>query len=171
MRPDIRAIEIPASSQASRYAVGAYFGDCFEIDLGNDERSTLELFLAVAAKTPGWVNRLMALRNRTAALFGLKNLGHMGAMDASKPAADYRVGDRIGVFTLLQMSEREVVLGDSDKHLDVRIFVCKLAGSAGPSAAVSTVVHVHNLLGKTYMLFVAPVHKLIVPAMLAKLRT
>ncbi|WP_116899498.1 DUF2867 domain-containing protein, partial [Vibrio parahaemolyticus] len=34
---------------------------------------------------------------------------------------------------------------------------------------VTTVVHVHNMFGKVYMFFVAPVHKLIVPSSLKTL--
>jgi len=40
---------------------------------------------------------------------------------------------------------------------------------AAASVAVSTVVHVKNLLGRVYMLFVTPLHKCIVPAILAKI--
>ncbi|HEY8706862.1 MAG TPA: DUF2867 domain-containing protein [Burkholderiaceae bacterium] len=46
--------------------------------------------------------------------------------------------------------------------------MCKLQRGEHRSAAVSTVVHIHNLLGRVYMLFVAPVHRLIVPAVLGR---
>lgn len=35
---------------------------------------------------------------------------------------------------------------------------------------LATVVHIHKLLGRVYMLLVAPVHKRIVPAMLGRYR-
>jgi Protein of unknown function (DUF2867) len=108
----------------------------------------------------------MHLRNRIVALLGLKNLG---ALDEVKSGNSYRVGDRVGIFTLLYSSEAEVVLGDLDKHLEVRLSVLKTQASDGTSQlAVSTAVHEHNTLGRIYMLFVGPIHKLIVPAVLRR---
>lgn len=68
----------------------------------------------------------------------------------------------------LSISDDEIILGDSDKHLDVKVSVCKIAQDGRQSVAVTTVVHIHNLLGRIYMLFVAHVHRLIVPASLVR---
>ena len=67
-----------------------------------------------------------------------------------------------------------MVLGDSDRHLDVQVSLMRLPGPEGaPSgtftAAMSTVVHVHNALGRIYMLGVAPAHRVIAPAVVARL--
>ena len=35
--------------------------------------------------------------------------------------------------------------------------------------AVTTVVHIHNLLGRIYMAVITPMHRMIVPASLARL--
>ena len=108
----------------------------------------------------------MHLRNRIVRLFGLKNLG---TLDAVKPGHVYKIGERVGIFTLLYNSEAEVILGDLDKHLEVRLSVLKMQSSDGSAQiAVSTAVREHNALGKIYMLFVGPIHKLIVPAVLQR---
>jgi hypothetical protein len=62
-------------------------------------------------------------------------------------------------------------LGDSDKHLDVALSVHQRLNPETNQVelTVSTVVHIHNLLGRLYMLPVAPVHKLIVPSVLRAL--
>ena len=162
---------VPAGSQASKRLPGAYFHDCYQVQAPDTEACALEFYLHVVRQTPGWVNRLMALRNWLVGLAGLKNLGHLGALRAEKPASEYRVGDRLGIFSLLYLSEDEVLLGDSDKHLDVVLSVCKAPQGA---ISVSTVVHVHNWLGRLYMLPVTPLHKIIVKTMLkrtASLRT
>lgn len=162
---------VPGGSQASKRLPGAYFHDCYQVPAPATDACALELYLHVVRQTPGWVNRLMALRNRLVGLAGLKNLGHLGALRAEKPASEYRVGDRVGIFSLLYLSEDEVLLGDSDRHLDVVLSVCKIPQGA---VSVSTVVHVHNWLGRLYMLPVTPLHKIIVKAMLkrtASLRT
>lgn len=131
----------------------------------DDGASALELYLRVVRQTPGWVNRLMALRNWMVGLVGLKNLGHLASVDAARAASSYRVGDRVGIFSLLYLTPGEVLLGDSDKHLDVVLSVCKTPQGA---ISVSTVVHVHNWLGRLYMLPVTPLHKIIVRSMLKR---
>jgi Protein of unknown function (DUF2867) len=139
-----------------------------------DERSALELFLQTVAHTPDWVHALMAIRNRVVGLFGLKNLGALNSLRPSKPASAYQVGDPVGIFTLLSQTPDEAVLFDDDKHLRVSISVQKLKVQDGiatvalPAIAITTVVHVHNLLGRLYMLPVGPIHKLVAPAVLSR---
>ncbi len=155
----------PAGSQASLRLPGAYYHDCYQVAAPDANASALELYLHVVRQTPAWVNGLMALRNRLVALAGLKDLGHLGGPGTARATDDYRVGDRIGIFSLLHLAPDEVLLGDSDKHLDVVVSVCKAPQGA---VSVTTVVHVHNWLGRLYMLPVTPLHKIIVRAMLKK---
>ncbi|GAB2845438.1 hypothetical protein GCM10027277_11940 [Pseudoduganella ginsengisoli] len=130
----------------------------------------MEMYLDAVRQTPGWVNALMSLRNSVVALVGLKNLGSLNGLRAGKAAADYRPGDRAGIFKVLRVSDDEVVLGDDDRHLRVQVSVCKVRHEGQDAVAVSTVVHLHGLLGRIYMLPVAPMHKLIVPAVLRRLQ-
>jgi hypothetical protein len=164
----IRSIEVPPSSEIARQLPGANFYDSYEgaLQPADAAKSATELSLQTFLKTPGWVDVLMRLRNQVVALVGLKNLGALSALDQDKKPSDYRVGDRVGIFTLQYLSENEVILGDSDKHLDVSVSVCKLSRNGVASLAVSTVVHVHNRWGKFYMLFVGPAHKVIAPTTL-----
>lgn len=100
----------------------------------------------------------------------LKDLGGLRTLDPAKPDSAYLPGDRVGIFTLISNTPNEVLLGDSDKHLDVVLSIYKhRPGQAGDcSIVVTTVVHNHNLLGKMYMLPVTPLHKLIAPAVLSR---
>jgi hypothetical protein len=168
MKSHITPIEVPACSNIARQLQGAYFFDSYEMPLEHSGRSALEIYLGMIGKTPSWVDFLMGMRNRVVMLFGLKNLGGLGSIRQDKTAATYCIGDRIGIFTLLSNTEEEVIMGDSDKHLDVKVSICKLVHDGKQSVASTTVVHVHNLLGRTYMLFVVPFHKRIVPAMLVR---
>ena len=94
-------------------------------------------------------------------------MGALGDIDPAKPPNSYRPGDRIGIFTLVDNQEDEVVVCDRDRHLDVWLSVRKLpSDSDGHWAAVTTVVRTKNRLGRLYMLVVKPMHKLIVPASL-----
>jgi hypothetical protein len=168
MNPHITAIKVPGSSDISKQLQGADYFDSYEMPLVHAGRSALEIYLGVISKTPAWVNFLMAARNRVVGFFCLKNLGHLGDLQQTKAASDYRIGDRIGIFTLLSNTDNEVVMGDSDKHLDVKVSICKLGQGENESVVSTTVVHIHNLLGRVYMLFVIPFHKLIVPAILVR---
>jgi len=160
----ITATVIPQQSEIARRLPGADFHDCYTMDTQPNQLSALEAYLKVAAITPGWVNRAMALRNRIVKLVGLKDLGLLNAIDPAKPASAYQVGDRVGIFSIRYLSEQEVILGDADRHLRVELSVCKTQHAV----AVSTVVHIHNTLGRIYMFFVAPAHRRIVPATLRK---
>ena len=170
MKALTRPSTVPAESVINEHLLGAYFYDCHAIEVPCSSRTALDHFLIAFAHTPPWVNSLMALRNQVVQLFGLKNLGGLDAFDPSKPESAYLPGDRVGIFTLISKSDNEVLLGDSDKHLDVVLSAFKhpTASNGTHSFAITTVVHVHNLLGRLYMLPVTPLHKLIAPAVLSR---
>jgi len=166
MNNQIDKTDVPKDSQISQALVNVYYQDAHRFSTTYKERTALQVWLAHATSTPAWINFLMAVRNRVVSLLGLKDLGSFADKLNEKSVEEYRVGDRIGIFTLLFLSENEVILGDSDKHLDVKISIYK-EGKAGENSnlvTISTLVHVHNLLGKVYMLFVTPIHRVIVPA-------
>jgi len=168
MNPAVTNTAAPPAARISQEIPGSYFHDCYEMPLEHEDCSALAIYLKVVARTPRWVESLMTLRNRVVSLLGLKNLGHLGALPPLKEASAYRVGDRVGIFTLLSLTDDEVILGDADKHLDVKVSVCRLMCQARESIAVTTVVHIHNLLGRVYMFFITPMHRLIVPAVMRR---
>jgi len=166
----IRATTIPQDSEIRKYLAKAHLYDAFEVPADTSKRSALEIYIDILAATPAWVNRLMAARNRIVTLFGLKNLGRLNNVDGSKTPDAYQVGDHVGIFTILFLSDREVVLVESDKHLDARVSIYKTSGAQGGSVVMSTAIQVNNLMGQAYLLVVWPLHKLIVPALLARSR-
>jgi len=167
----VKMVSVPPNSQISQHLVNANFFDAFQIHLPPCKRSALEIYLEVIAKTPSWISFLMALRNRAAPMFGIKNLGSLTNINCNKKAAEYQVGDRVGIFTIHSLTDNEVILMDSDQHLDAKISVCKHPSDTENTVTVSTVVHVHNLLGHVYMFFVVPFHKRIVPSVLQQSET
>jgi hypothetical protein len=44
----------------------------------------------------------------------------------------------------------------------------KYSAAGQNKVAITTVVHVNNFLGRFYLFFVVPVHKIIVPALLSR---
>jgi Protein of unknown function (DUF2867) len=157
----------PQGSHIDSRLPGAYFHDAWAIQAAVPGLDALDQFLRVAKKTPAWIDRLMRIRNHVVGWFGLKNLGNIAQIDPNKKASDYQAGDRVGIFTLISNSANEVLLSDSDQHLNVVVSVHKQADSAHQSATVTvtTVVHVHNWLGRLYMIPVTPAHKVIARSM------
>ncbi|MGC4062759.1 MAG: DUF2867 domain-containing protein [Aquabacterium sp.] len=164
-----QATAVPAFSALSESLRTAYFYDCYSVELPPDSRSPLELYLSAVSRTPRWIDFLMTVRNEIVARLGLKDMGPLSGIDPQKPSMAYRIGDQAGIFKILELHEHELVLGETDKHLDVKISVTKQDKPDGTVASVATVVHVHNLMGRLYMLFVTPAHRIIAPATVSKL--
>lgn len=167
MHPHPTLTTPPPGSAAAALLPGAYFHDAWAIRPAQPQLEPLDQFLRVARQTPAWVDGLMNLRNRLVGLVGLKNLGALSRLSPGAVASDFRIGDRVGIFTLLARSDTEALLGDSDKHLDVVVSIHRQPGVPADQAlvTVSTVVKVHNLLGRLYMLPVRPAHHLIARTM------
>jgi hypothetical protein len=109
-------------------------------------------------RMPDWVRRLVALRNF---------LGHFVGLKAGSESAPSPHQDKIGIFPLLSQSEREVVLGLDDWHLDFRL-VIEVAdlGEHGTRVSATTLVQRKNLFGRFYIGLVTPFHNVIVPVVL-----
>jgi hypothetical protein len=165
MKPRLACVPEQSVLQPSLH--DASFFDAYEVENPQVERSALAIWLDTVQKTPRWVNQSMALRNAVVARLGLKHAGDLSSFDFSKKAQDYQVGDRVGIFTVYAISENEVIMGEVDKHLDVRLSLFK--SEQGARVVVSTVVHVKNWLGHLYMFFVKPMHRIIAPTVLSKI--
>ena len=81
---------------------------------------------------------------------------------------DFLEANYIGIFSLKHLQNDEVILFDDDKHLLVQLSVVKHTVNGKPMVSLSTVVHIHNRLGRFYMAIVGPAHSFIVPRMLAQ---
>ena len=160
---------IPKHSKLYDYAQGSYFADSFSREIPYMDQTAFDVYLEIAKQTPRWVSFLMEMRNRIVSLLGLKHLGRLQDATFEADVNSIKEGERIGIFTLVSNEEHEIVLEDSDKHLDVRVsFLLDVKGD-NVTVHATTVVHVHNLFGKAYMLVVAPIHKVIVPSSLKTL--
>lgn len=168
----IRATEPLEASHIYPDSQDASYCDAYQILTPAGDDSMLTLATQVLGSTPKWIDFLMLCRNRIVVLLGLKDLGGMRNIRRDKAVEDYRIGDRVGIFTLLYLAENEVILGDADKHLTVKVSIYRQHATHDCELTVATVVHNHNWLGRLYMLFVAPAHKVIVRASLRRyLRT
>jgi Protein of unknown function (DUF2867) len=125
MTSAVTEIAVSSNSDIAKHLHGAYFADAYEVSIKRPAMTALEIYLSAVAMTPAWIERLMMIRNRVVSVFGLKNLGGLSAIDRTKPASAYRVGDRVGIFVIHSLSDQEAIFGDSDKHLNAKISVRK----------------------------------------------
>ena len=162
----IALVAVPAQSKLASTVPTAYFADAFEQRCSDiQDANAVQLYYDLLRRAPKWADGLMHMRNRTCNyLFGLKDIGTFSEITLTKPLDEYRAGERLGVFTVVSISEDEFVFEDRDKHLNVQLSLLKRSDTG--SVVISTVVHVNNWIGKLYMFFVGPAHKFIAPMML-----
>ena len=114
----VKPVSIPLNSAIYQHLPGAQFFDAFETTLARPEQSALEIYLAMIARTPSWAACLMDIRNRVAKRAGLTTVQGIGPDAPVKPASAYQVGDRIDIFTVAALTDNEVNLAATDKHVD-----------------------------------------------------
>ena len=102
------------------------------------------------------------LRDAISARFGVARIG--GFSGAAVEMA--QVGDHLDFFLIEHIDDQTLSLTARDRHLDVMTCVTV----EGVRLAITASVVTHNWFGRAYMIPVAPVHRLIVWAMLRRLR-
>jgi hypothetical protein len=159
-------VALPFQSGVTDIYTSVNLADAFAIRLpssASDDPDVLARF--IFSHQPSWVRKLMSVRDMIVACFGLKTGSHLATL-----ANDAKAG-RVGIFKVYSTNENEIVLGEDDKHLDFRVSVLCSGGpppDPGRQLTVTTVVHCHNLLGRVYLLAIAPFHRMVVKASLSR---
>ena len=159
------AVAIPPDACANGFYASPYLADAFAIGLPPDVVASPEqLARYVFENQPAWVNTLMGVRDTLVAGFGLKT-----AKQLATPSAN-TAEKRVGIFKIYASNAQEVFLGEDDSHLNFRISVQlrPAAAVSAPQLIVSTVVHCHNLLGRSYITLIAPFHRQVVKSGLSR---
>ena len=168
-------MDISPNSKIYQHTNHASFYDCHTKEIESKGRTALDIYLELKKSTPNWVNVLMRLRNSIVSKLGLKDLGTLSNNENTDPNYVYKVGDRLGIFSIYALSDEEIILEDNDKHLTVKVSFflnTEILNNKNVNNTIlqtATVVHVKKWYGKLYMLFVVPAHKIIVPATVNKL--
>lgn len=137
---------------------GAQFIDAFRARVAGGHLDAMTAAKLMFTRSPGWVDRLMAIRNAIVSPFGLKT-GH---------EVDGHI-EKIGIFPILSETRNRVVLGFDDKHLDFRVVVDAVQIGTGSEVTATTLVRKHNLLGRVYLAVILPFHRVVVRAFLKRL--
>ena len=140
---------------------GAQFGDAYQLTVDCQNLDPVEVARRAVYGAPSWINALLRLRTVLVKPFGL--------MPGENPAREKAGTDNIGIFPIIDRKPHRLTLGMNDSHLDFRLLVdVKELGDGRQLVTASTVVKTHNRLGRIYLAIVKPFHRIIVPAMLAK---
>ena len=168
MQKDLVAIPValPSQSAISSLYKSVNLADAYSIQLppgASCDPDVLARFLF--SHQPAWVVVLTKVRDAIVAGFGLKTSGQLANLSGDAK------GDRVSFFKVYSTSGTEIVLGEDDKHLDFRLsLLCSKSAvpQAGHTLTLSTVVHCHNSLGRSYVWVIAPFHRWVVKASLRR---
>ena len=162
----VTAVALPADCAVARIYEPMHLADAHSIAIPPGTAADPEqLARFIFARQAPWVGFLMGIRDLLVAGFGLKTATQLTRLGASDNAP------RVGIFKIYSITEREIVMGEDDKHLDFRLsLLCTPAPtpSAERRLVVTTVVHCHNRLGRAYIFLIAPFHRLVVQSSLRR---
>jgi Protein of unknown function (DUF2867) len=157
----MKPVEVAFDDRQSVLA-GADFGDAYRISVTGQNLDPMEAARRAVYGAPSWINKLLHLRTIMVKPFGLKP-GMNPSRDRAGPA-------NIGMFPVLDVNPGHLVMGMNDKHLDFRLLVeVEDSGDGQQWVTASTAVKTHSLMGRVYLAFVKPFHRIIVPAMLKRI--
>ena len=127
------------------------YQDAYSIEKQIDEN--IEDISQKMFRLPSWMIFLFKIRNFLVKPFGLKT----GKIQDSEQKS---------FFILIEKNENEIVMGESDRHLDFRtsIFIDKSRNII----TLITLVHFHNFFEKLYFFPIKPFHKIIIKNLLKK---
>lgn len=164
MRHVIKSVALPEHSALQGIYTSVDLADAYATDLPSDASHVPEVLARfLLTQQAAWMKLLMRLRDILVAGFGLKTSAHLTSPSAGAP------GERIGIFKIYSRSANEIILGEDDRHLDFRLsLLCSSSEDGQRAVTLSTVVHCHNQLGRSYLFLITPFHRQIVRSMLSR---
>jgi hypothetical protein len=151
--------EVTPNVDAGTVLAGAQFIDAFRAEVGATQLSAREACTRMVLHGPRWIDALTRLRNILVTPLGLKKSGE-GA---------YAPGGLIGLFPVVSETPERLVAGFNDYHLDFRIVVDVAGEATLRHVTVTTLVKTNNFLGRTYLAFITPFHKLVARSMMGSI--
>ncbi|MDQ1920219.1 DUF2867 domain-containing protein [Massilia pseudoviolaceinigra] len=158
------AVALPAHSSVNQAFASVNLADAFAIRLPSGASADPDVLARfIFAHQPAWIGHLLRVRDMIVVGLGLKTAAQLAKIASETEPS------RVGIFKVYSTNETEIVVGEDDRHLDFRISILCAGGSAPDSRrelTMTTVVHCHNLLGRTYLRVIAPFHRAVVKASL-----
>ena len=151
----VSKLPLPEDSRLWTHFGQSDFLDCYAVEAATSPRAAAEIITAF----PGWAQGLLQVRKWLTAPFGLRQVGPETGTETG-----LETGDRVGPFPVHSETEKEVIAGFDDKHLDFRVSVM----ARGGVVTLATWVHPHNIGGRIYLTAIMPFHILIARDALAR---
>jgi Protein of unknown function (DUF2867) len=160
LRRGVREVAPPVDSGVAGWFRDADLADAFAvpIDPADAAKGMDSLARSALADPAPWIRMLLGVRDRLVAGFNVKTTQEV------RRAAIADKADRIDFFRILSRSNRELILGEDDRHLDFRLSLL-LRGrpdGSGDELVATTVVRCHNALGRVYLALISQFHRLVV---------
>jgi hypothetical protein len=161
----VREVSPPAESGVASWFDGD-LADAFAvpIDAADAAKGIDNLARSALVDPARWIRLLLGLRDALVAGFRVKTTQEV------RRAAIADNAERIDFFRILARSDRELILGEDDRHLDFRLSLLLRARHDGPGdeLVATTVVRCHNALGRLYLALIARFHRLVVMSNLSR---
>lgn len=158
-------MQLPPHAQLIGPRAALVYLDCQSVSLPapiTAPITALQAWRLVMAKPLPGMRAAFWLRDAISARFGVARIGGF----SGAAVGDLRVGDHLDFFLIEHIDDQTLALTARDRHLDVMTCVTV----EGADVAITASVVTHNWFGRLYMIPVAPAHRLIVWAMLRRLR-
>jgi hypothetical protein len=156
----VREVSLPFESAVASWFDAADLADAFAVPINTADvaKGVENLARSALADPAPWVRVLLGVRDALVAGFGVKTSQEV------RRAAIADNAERIDFFRILARSDRELILGENDRHLDFRLSLLlrMRPDGSGDELVATTVVHCHNALGRVYLALIARFHRLVV---------
>ena len=159
----VTAVPLPPGSRATTFYRSPNLADAYAVrlpDAATHDPERLARFM-FATQAP-WVERLMWLRDRIVGVFGIKTSTQLQTARAAGAVP------HLLFFRIYEQDAQEILLGEDDRHLDFRASVRVEPAGDATQVIFTTVVQCHNLLGRVYLLAIAPFHRMVVRSALQR---
>jgi len=134
--------------------------DIYTAPITNQDLTTVDdAVRSFFESSPGWVVHLMRARNRVVGALGFE----VGDPDPPRMPSKLSTGHRVGVFSVCDRSDIEVLLGIDDTHFTMRLSIG--VDDATRTLALATVAYPTDRIGRIYLTVVKPFHKPIAASM------
>lgn len=152
----------PEQSRLADWYRGADLVDAFAVQLPTGFDADIHAIgQAILGRPAGWFKALLVIRDGIVRPLGLRTSAELRGTSSKR--------GRIDFFPIRSADERELILGEDDRHLNFRISLWLERGSNGPDFVVATtVVRCNNRLGQLYLAAIRPFHRLVVRSALRR---
>ncbi|MGB0391205.1 MAG: DUF2867 domain-containing protein [Salibacteraceae bacterium] len=115
--------------------------------------------------------KMIVFREVIAKKLGLKTEGNTTSSERRKLLDEFEgnIGDSIAIFEVLAKNEKELMTGQTDKHLDFKLSFISYLENDQKIVELATTVKFHGLLGKVYFFFVKPFHRFFMRGLLKRM--